>query len=103
MSEQRLEPKLFDELKTVLDRGLATGDLMTALQVEQQTALFRDHFGPAVLREVNGEALLRLMHGRQASDPKCLAHWLEFKNDDEFSGNRFGGIGGDSAFKYGIY
>ena len=98
-----LEPHLYDELKVALDRGLASGDLMTAAQIEQQIALFRDRFGPAVLRELDGEALLRVMHGRQSSDSRCLAYWLEFKNDDEFAGNRFGGIGGGSALKFGIF
>jgi 5-methylcytosine-specific restriction protein B len=103
MNEHILEPRLVDELKTTLDRGLASGELMTPARVAQQTGLFRDRFGPGVLRELDGEALLRLMHGRRTEDPKCLAYWLEFKNDDEFAGNRFGGIGGGSAMKYGLY
>jgi hypothetical protein len=40
------------------------------------------------------------MHGRQSGESRCLAYWLEFKNDDEFAGNRFGGIGGGSALKF---
>ena len=32
-----------------------------------------------------------------------MAYWLEFKNDDEFAGHRFGGIGGGQAMKYGLY
>jgi 5-methylcytosine-specific restriction protein B len=76
---------------------------MTPAQIAQQTGLFRDRFGPAVLRELDGEALLRLMHWRQSSESRCLAYWLEFKDDDEFAGHRFGGIGGGSAMKYGIY
>jgi 5-methylcytosine-specific restriction enzyme B len=103
MSAATLEPQLFDELKTAVDRGLATGELMTHVQIEQQIMLFRDRFGPAVLRGLDGEALLRLMHGRESSESRCLAYWLEFKNDDEFAGNRFGGIGGGSALKFGIF
>jgi 5-methylcytosine-specific restriction enzyme B len=103
MSAAILESQLFDELKTALDRGLASGELMTSVQIEQQTTLFRDRFGPAVLRGLDGEALLRLMHGRESSESRCLAYWLEFKNDDEFAGNRFGGIGGGSALKFGIF
>src|SRR5690349_1667044 len=41
------------------------------------------------------------MHGRQDSGSRCLAYWLEFKHDEEFAG--FGGIGGGSALKFGIY
>ena len=58
---------------------------------------------PQYLRELDGEALLQLMHGRYSSESKCLAYWLEFKNDDEFAGNQFGGIGGGSALKFGIF
>ena len=103
MSVAILEPQLFDELKSALDRGLASGEMMTSAQIEQQTMLFRDRFGPAVLRGLDGGALLRLMHGRESSESRCLAYWLEFKNDDEFAGNRFGGIGGGSALKFGIF
>ncbi len=59
-----LERQISDELKAALNRGLASGELRTRLQIEQQTALFRERFGPAVLRDLDGEALLRLMHGR---------------------------------------
>jgi 5-methylcytosine-specific restriction enzyme B len=98
-----LEQRLFDELKATLDHGLSSGELMTSMQIEQQTTVFRDRFGPAVLRGVDGEALLRLMHGRESNESRCLAYWLEFKNDEEFVGNRFGGIGGGSALKFGIF
>ena len=43
------------------------------------------------------------MHGRADPEARCMAYWLEFKNDDEFAGYRFGGIGGGQAMKYGIY
>jgi 5-methylcytosine-specific restriction protein B len=76
---------------------------MAPAQVAEQTGLFRERFSPAVLDGLDGEALLRLMHGRRDSDSRCLMHWLEFKNDDEFAGHSFGGIGGGSAMKYGIY
>ena len=91
------------ELKAALDRGLASGELMTPTLIEQQTTLFRDRFGSTVLGGLDGEALLRLMHGRESSESRCLAYWLEFKNDEEFAGNRFGGIGGGSALKFGIF
>ncbi|MGJ4916165.1 AAA family ATPase [Bradyrhizobium sp. HKCCYLRH2060] len=103
MSAAILEPHIINDLKAVLSHGVAPGELLTPSQIEQQTALFRDRFGPAVLRELDGEALLRRMHGRLSGETRCLAYWLEFKNDDEFSGNQFGGIGGGSALKFGIY
>src|SRR5947199_1136210 len=103
MSAAILEPHLFVELNTALSHGLASGELLTPAQIEQQPMLFRERFGPAVLRELDGEALLRLMHGRQDSESRCLAYWLEFKNDEEFAGNQFGGIGGGSALKFGVF
>jgi 5-methylcytosine-specific restriction enzyme B len=98
-----LQRDLFDELKAALNQGLASGELVTPDMIEQQTKLFRERFGPAVLRELDGDALLRVMHGRVNNEARCLAYWLEFKNDDEFAGNQFGGIGGGSALKFGIY
>ena len=41
---------------------------------------------------------------RGRSDARdSLVYWLEFKNDEEFRGPRFGGIGGGSALKYILY
>jgi 5-methylcytosine-specific restriction protein B len=103
LPETAPEPRLLEELKAVLDAGLASGDLMASSQITPQLDLFRQRFGPAVLRDLDGEALLRRIHGRQESEARCLTYWLEFKNDEEFYGNRFGGIGGGSALKFGIY
>jgi len=102
MIETSIRASIIAELKAALNAGMASGELMTPGQIEQQTALFRERFGPSVLRDRDGEALLQLMHGR---NPKgtSLAYWLEFKNDDEFAGNRFGAIGGGSSLMYGIY
>jgi 5-methylcytosine-specific restriction protein B len=91
MSAPILQPHVVDELKTALSQGLASGELQTPAQLDQQIALFRDRFGPAVLRQLDGEALLRLMHGRDSSESRCLAYWMEFKNDEEFAGHQFGG------------
>ena len=94
MDDGILRPQIFEELKFALQRGFASGDLMTPEQIDQQTKLFRGRFGPAVLREVDGDALLRAMHGRESVESRCLAYWLEFKNDSEFAGDQFGKIGG---------
>jgi 5-methylcytosine-specific restriction enzyme B len=102
MNDSLIEAEILDELRGAINRGLASGEIMTPAQVEQQTTLFRIKFGPDVLRQLDGEALLNLMHGRQ-TEAKCLAYWLEFKNDDEFTGHRFGGIGGGAATKFGLY
>jgi 5-methylcytosine-specific restriction protein B len=103
MSEMILDPQISDELKALLDSGIASGALMTVPQIDSQVELFRTRFGPEVLRDLDGEALLQLMHGRDEGGAKCLAYWLEFKNDDEFTGNRFGSIAGGSALKFGLY
>jgi len=76
---------------------------MSREQIDQNLRTFRDNFGPTVLGGVDGATLLDLMHAREPGKPKCLAYWLEFKNDEEFAGNRFGSIAGGSALKFGIY
>lgn len=43
------------------------------------------------------------MHGRRKDEAPCLMYWLEFKNDEEFPGGRYGGIGGGAATKFGVY
>jgi 5-methylcytosine-specific restriction protein B len=86
MNPATLDRRIYDELKLVVERGLATGTLMTSTQIDRQLALFRERFGPDVLRKLDGEALLQLMHGRQNAESRCLAYWLEFKDDDEFAG-----------------
>jgi 5-methylcytosine-specific restriction protein B len=103
MNTPTLDPPIRDELKVVLNRGLASGELSTSQEITEHTGRFRDRFGPEILRASDGEALLLLMHGRKDGDSRCLAYWLEFKNDDEFGGNQFGGIGGGSAMKFGVY
>lgn len=103
MNTPTLDLRIFEELKARLDRGLASGELMMAEQVAAHTGRFRDRFGPDTLRGLDGEPLLLLMHGRHDSDLRCLAYWLEFKDDEEFAGYRFGGIGGGSAMKFGVY
>src|SRR6266481_6921071 len=103
MNTQTFEPRLLEELKAAIDRGQATDEIMTSQQIEEYTGHFRERFGPDALRALDGEALLRTMHGRQDSGSRCLAYWLEFKNDDEFPGPSFGGIGGGSALKFGVY
>lgn len=98
-----LDPRLKEELKSALDRGFASGELMTQQLIADQTSRFRDRFGPEMLSKLDGKELLQLMHGRQDPNFKCLAYWLEFKDDDEFAGYSFGGIGGGTALKFGIY
>src|ERR1035437_649526 len=103
MNTQTLEPRLLAELKASIDRGQAAHEIMTPQQFDEYTNRFRERFGPDALRALDGEALLRAMHGRQDNDSRCLCYWLEFKNDDEFLGYSFGGIGCGRALKFGVY
>jgi len=103
MNSQTFDPHLLDELKAIIDRGQAAREIMTRQQHKEYIGSFRERFGAGALRVLDGEALLRAMHGRQDSDARCLCYWLEFKNDDEFAGNSFGSIAGGSALKFGVY
>lgn len=96
-----LHEKLVNDIQTVQQRMLLDGSLLPKDQLQRHYTTFRERFGVERLRSMDGEALLELMHGRGTRD--SLMYWLEFKNDDEFPGNRFGLISGGSALNYGIY
>ncbi|MBR1335345.1 AAA family ATPase [Bradyrhizobium ottawaense] len=98
-----IEPQLLDDLKSAIDRGQAAGEIITSQQHHEYIRNFRERFGPDALRRLDGEALLKTMHGRRSSDSRCLSYWLEFMNDETFATNAFGGIGGGSALKFGVY
>jgi 5-methylcytosine-specific restriction enzyme B len=98
-----IDPRLLEELKSILEAGIVQGEVPSPERIEKQTSLFADHFGPKVLESTDGVALLQLMHGRKEVESRCLAYWLEFKDDEDFAGRSFGGIGGGSALKFGIY
>lgn len=89
-------------LRTTLQRLEQRGEVLANDRLHAYYARFRERFGPEALASVDGPALLDRMHGRgEARD--SLTYWLEFKNDDEFPGDRFGGIGGGSSLKFEIY
>jgi 5-methylcytosine-specific restriction protein B len=91
---------VLEDLRQYLRQGEADGLLVSRAQLDSYFAHFREEFGPERLSAMDGPALLNKMHGREGKD--CLAYWLEFKNDEEFP-DIFGGIGGGSALKFGIY
>lgn len=97
------DEQLLKELKAAADQGELNGEWLTAAQIAQQTALFAEQFGPDVLGKLDGEALLQRMHGKEGGEAKCLAYWLEFKNDETFRNDYFGSIRGGSALKFGIF
>ncbi len=95
------DPRVLAEIRAAHERQLAAGEALTSAKLDEQYARFQESFGPEVLASIDGEELLMRMHGR--GNKRSLAYWLEFKNDDEFSGARFGSIAGGSALKFGIY
>ncbi len=103
MDGQTLDPRLIADLKERVERSRLSGDFLTNEQIKLQLGRFRERFGPTAMQRVDGEALLNLMHGRTNDEARCLAYWLEFKNDDDFTGPRYGSIAGGSALKFGIY
>ena len=69
--------------------------------LKENYEVFANHFGPDKLKGLDGELLLETLFNH--SNKGSLVYWLEFKNDDEFQTNRFGGIAGGSAFKFSLY
>lgn len=96
-----LHEKLIAELNSLHQEMVNNGRLLSQERLEQYYAVFRDRFGPERLANIDGEALLYMMHQRGESRDS-LVYWLEFKNDDEFPAI-FGSISGGSALKFGIY
>jgi 5-methylcytosine-specific restriction protein B len=103
MNGSMLDKHIREELRILLERGSAAGTLITPEQIARHMKTFSDQFGPEQLQNMDGEALLLRMHGRINVEAKCLAYWLEFKDDDEFAGKRFGRIGGGSALMFGLF
>lgn len=97
MLDERIKKDLLDRYQAMQ----ASGGLLSKTQLDEYYATFRRHFGPDVLANLDGEALLSAMH--EHSNRDSLVYWLEFKNDDEFPTLQFGSIAGGSALKFGIY
>lgn len=96
-----LDDRITEELKRLYKSLEDQGKLLTREQVAEYYNTFRNRFGPDKLRNLDGEALLNMMHDMQNRD--SLAYWLEFKDDDEFPSMRFGSISGGSSFKFGLF
>lgn len=90
-----------DKINETYQKMLSENKFLTADKLKESYELFTLNFGPKKLLSLDGEVLLETMfnHGNKGS----LVYWLEFKNDDELQTVRFGGIGGGSALKFGIY
>lgn len=90
-----------NKINETYQKMLGDNKFLTEEQLKEEYDLFKSKFGPDTLKSLDGETLLETIfnHGNRDS----LVYWLEFKNDDEFQTNRYGGIGGGSALKFGIY
>lgn len=84
-----LDRRIQESLRAAYDSLARRGDLLSTDRLTASYSLFRDRFGPEMLRSLDGEALLQLMHTH--GNKESLVYWLEFKNDDEFPGQSFGG------------
>lgn len=93
--------EFIDKIFKTYQKMLSENKFLTEYELEESYKLFKDNFGPEKLKSLDGEILLDTLfnHGNKES----LVYWLEFKNDDELQTNRYGGIGGGSALKFGIY
>ena len=94
-----LHPLLLQDLERVHAELRAEGELRSREALEGYYDTFRQRFGPDVLRAMDGQALLSLIH---ETTQDGMIYWLEFKDDDEFP-SIFGSIAGGSALKYGFY
>src|SRR6266700_940276 len=95
-----LDKKLSQELRELFNKLFSEGKLLSESQADTFRHTFHNRFGPDILKNLDGEALLETMHGQGKDN---LPYWLEFKNDDEFPTRQFGSISGGSAFKFGIF
>ncbi len=95
-----LDKAILYDLRQSYEKMDAEGKLLSRTQLATYYETFRRRFGPEELENLDGEALLKKLHG-PGND--SLVYWLEFKNDEEFPHRRFGSIAGGSALKFGIY
>lgn len=99
-----LRAEVVAELENLRDEAYAAGWLPSSEAFQAHLERFNEEFGVERLRSVDGLDLLYLMHRRGSTELRSMVYWLEYKNDKEFLGNDwFGGIGGGSALKFGMY
>ncbi len=96
-----LDPRIEESLREKYGALAKQGELMAPEKLRDGYAVFRERFGPDVLRSLDGVSLLNLMHLH--GNKESLVYWLEFKNDDDFPGRRFGSIAGGSSHKFGLF
>lgn len=96
-----LDPRIQQALRAALEAIARRGELLSIERLQASYAAFRDRFGPDKLKMLDGTALLQAMHTH--GNKESLVYWLEFKNDEEFPGPKFGSISGGSAYKFGLF
>jgi 5-methylcytosine-specific restriction protein B len=96
-----LDDRVIQQIKDAHARLEGEQALPSPAELAEYYRTFRQRFGPDQLAGLDGEALLHTMHAHGNQD--SLVYWLEFKNDDEFPTRVFGGIGGGTAFKFGLF
>src|SRR5665213_3010737 len=87
---RNLDQRIERELRDALNSGERSGEVLSQERLQECYNTFRDHFGPNKLSSLDGDALLQAMHTH--GNKESLVYWLEFKNDDEFPGPKFGSI-----------
>lgn len=92
---------IIQELKELYTKLASENKLLSREQLANYQTLFRRHFGPERLRNLDGEALLETMHSHGTKE--SMVYWLEFKDDEEFSSPKLGSIAGGSAHKFGLF
>ena len=96
-----IAPDILQEVKDAHAALAARGELLSEPQLQQAYSTFRQRFGPEILGVTDGLELLELMHTH--GNKSSLVYWLEFKDDDDFPGAKFGSIAGGSAHKFGLF
>jgi 5-methylcytosine-specific restriction enzyme B len=96
-----LDKRIEQELRSALDSLARTGEVLSVEHLQAGYTAFRQRFGPDKLNSLDGPTLLQVMHAH--GNRESLVYWLEFKNDDEFPGPKFGSIAGGSAHKFGLF
>lgn len=101
MTNIDLPQPIEQELRNALAALASREELLSRDQLDAAYTIFRERFGPEKLSALDGRALLDLMHLHGSKD--SLVYWLEFKNDDQFQGPKFGSIAGGSSHKFGLF
>ena len=90
-SDEYLSPNWFSKMAQLYSSA--------DIEAEQIYKDFKEKYGPEALKAVSGLDLLHKMFINETRDKENLCYVLEF--DKQYS--PFGGIGGGSAYKYGLY